>query len=367
MGVNCSISSLVKDYGAKRVVDDVSLDIKAGEFLVILGPSGCGKTTTLRMVAGLEMPDAGTIEIAGKVVSDPARDVFIRPEHRDLGMVFQSYAIWPHMSVAENVAFPLRARTRMPKEDIRRKVADVLQLVGLEGLGNRPSSALSGGQMQRVVLARAIVYDPGILLFDEPLSNLDLKMREHLRVELKALQARTGLTSVYVTHDQTEAVELADRIAVMSNGRVVQLGAPADIYRRPATRFVAEFISSANIFTARVDSLAGPHMARVTTAQGRNILAGFERSVAVGEAVDVVIHPEECRIEPGVPQSDDEAAVRMTHSRFQGVSVRYTVDWGSEPFDVVALGTGPLLAPGDAARLIVTPGAARILPGSDAP
>jgi len=367
MGSNCRIDSVVKSYAGKRIVDEVSLDVKPGEFLVILGPSGCGKTTTLRMVAGLEMPDAGSISIGDQTVSDPARGIFVRPERRELGMVFQSYAIWPHMSVAENVAFPLRARRRLKGAPLRQRVEEVLNMVGLDGLGARSPTALSGGQMQRVVLARAIVYDPQLLLFDEPLSNLDLKMREHLRIELKALQARTGLTSIYVTHDQTEAVELADRIAVMEKGRIVQLGPASEIYHRPASRFVAEFISSANIFPARVASLDGPASARVSTELGRELTAACESDVVPGDIVDVVIHPEECRLSLPGEQIAAGMPVRVTQARFQGVSVRYTVSWGEEPFDVVVLGSGLQLRAGDEAQLTIAPGGARILTAAIAP
>jgi iron(III) transport system ATP-binding protein len=361
MGASCRIEGLVKNYGKRRIVDGISLDVRAGEFLVILGPSGCGKTTTLRMIAGLERPDSGTISIDERVMSDTQRGIFVPPEDRDLGMVFQSYAIWPHMTVGENIAFPLRARSRVPRADIARKVREALARIGMEGYEDRPASALSGGQMQRVVLARAIVYDPRILLFDEPLSNLDLKMREHLRLELKDLQASTGLTSVYVTHDQTEAVELADRIAVVDGGRIVQLGTPTEIYRRPSTRFVAEFISSANIFRATVAAMDNAGHARVTTLAGRTLVARTERALAPGTDVDVVIHPEECDLNTGQPGT----AVKVRQARFQGVSIRYTLDWSGADFDVVVLGTAHAFSPGDEVTLVIDPDAARILPGAE--
>jgi iron(III) transport system ATP-binding protein len=359
MGATCSVRRVSKLYGDKRVVDDVSLEIGAGEFLVILGPSGCGKTTTLRMIAGLETPDAGSISIGGRMASDPERGVFLRPEQRDIGMVFQSYAIWPHMTVFENVAFPLRARGTK-RALLRGQVEAVLETVGLAGFGGRSASALSGGQMQRVVLARALVYQPGMLLFDEPLSNLDLKMREHLRVELKQVQQRTGLTCVYVTHDQTEAVELADRIAVMNGGRVVQLGPPVDLYRRPESRFVAEFISSANIFPVIVDAALDGGLARVTAAGGGSFVAASGASVSPGDRRDVVVHPEECGIAPA--DRGEGIPVRITQRRFQGVSMRYTVDWNGAAFDVVVLGTAESLAEGSAALLRIPPGTARLLP-----
>jgi iron(III) transport system ATP-binding protein len=359
MGATCSIRAASKLYGERRVVDDVSLEIAAGEFLVILGPSGCGKTTTLRMIAGLETPDSGSIWIGGRVATDPANGVFLRPEQRDIGMVFQSYAIWPHMTVFENVAFPLRARGTK-RDTIRPQVEAVLEIVGLAGYATRSASALSGGQMQRVVLARALVYRPGMLLFDEPLSNLDLKMREHLRVELKQVQQRTGLTCVYVTHDQTEAVELADRIAVMNGGRVVQLGPPVDLYHRPESRFVAEFISSANIFAVTVEDVLDSGLARVTPVGGGGFIAASGSPVSRGDRRDVVVHPEECGLSP----AGDGIPVRITQRRFQGLSMRYSVDWNGAAFDVVVLGTAAPLAEGSAAMLCIPAGTARLLPAS---
>jgi iron(III) transport system ATP-binding protein len=359
MGATCNVSNISKFYGERRVVDNVSIDIKDGEFLVILGPSGCGKTTTLRMIAGLETPDLGTISIGDRVASDPANKVFVRPDQRDIGMVFQSYAIWPHMTVFENVAFPLRARGA-PKSSLKDSVEAVLEVVGLKGFSGRSASALSGGQMQRVVLARALVYKPKMLLFDEPLSNLDLKMREHLRVELKAVQERTGLTCIYVTHDQVEAVELADRIAVMEGGKLVQLGPPADLYRHPKSRFIAEFISSANIFSVEVLERLSTDLVRVSSGPGRDLVAISDVPVQPGERVDVVIHPEECTIELTTETSGCTATV--LRARFQGISVRYTVDWKGQDFDVVVLGTLGGLEAGTRVRINIPPESARILP-----
>jgi iron(III) transport system ATP-binding protein len=342
------------------VVQDFSLDIADGEFIVILGPSGCGKTTTLRLIAGLEYPDKGTIAIDGRLVSAPEERLFTRPEQRDIGMVFQSYAVWPHMTVFENVAYPLRVR-RLDRAAMRAKVEAVLDLVGLAGTGARPATALSGGQMQRVALARALVFDPALLLFDEPLSNLDLKLRERLRAELKQLQRRTGLTSIYVTHDQFEAVELADRIVVMEEGRVVQIGPPLELYRRPRSRFVAEFISSANIFEARVTATAGAGIAQLRSEGGRALAASHDEPVAAGDHVDVVIHPEDCFILDRPDARENAFPVRIRERRFQGTSTRYTVDWGGAAFDVVALGTSSLLDEGVEALLWITPERARII------
>jgi iron(III) transport system ATP-binding protein len=228
---------------------EVSFEVEDGELLVLLGPSGCGKTTTLRLIAGLEEPDAGEIWLDGKLVSAPGKHV--PTEKRNVGMVFQSYAIWPHMSVFDNVAYPLRVR-RVARDIIRDKVEHTLDLVGLKGYASRQATQLSGGQQQRVALARAIVFEPRLLLLDEPLSNLDARLRVHMRTELKHLQRQTGITSVFVTHDQAESMALADRIVVMNQGRVEQIGTPSEIYERPRSRFVSEFVGSINVLQAEV-------------------------------------------------------------------------------------------------------------------
>ena len=361
--VKCELLGVGKSFGPHQVVSDASLQVAEGEFVVILGPSGCGKTTTLRMIAGLERPDAGSILIGGTVVS--SADHFVRPERRAIGMVFQSYAIWPHMTVFENAAYPLRVRGVAMRER-RERVARVLELVGLPDQADRPATALSGGQMQRVALARALVSDPTLLLFDEPLSNLDLKLRERLRLELKALQRRTGLTSIYVTHDQAEAVELADRIVVMQDGRIVQAGRPQDLYRDPRSRFVAEFIATANILPATVLAAAGPGLesglCRIRTGSGFETDARHDGPAAAGDAVDVVIHPEDCALLPASEGAGDAHAVTVTEARFQGTATRYTVSLCGAPFDVLALGTSDPMPPGSAALLRIAPGRARIVP-----
>jgi len=238
-------------FGIVQAVADVSLEIREGEFLTLLGPSGCGKTTTLRIVAGLEEHEDGRVYIGGRLVSDAARRWFLPPERRQVGMVFQSYAVWPHMTVFENVAFPLRVR-HMPESEVRQRVVWALNLVGLEGLERRPATALSGGQQQRLAIARAIVYEPRVLLLDEPLSNLDAKLREGMRVELKSLQRRLGITTLYVTHDQEEAMVLSDRLAIMSGGRILQVGSPEEVYRRPASPEVAAFLGATTVLEGEV-------------------------------------------------------------------------------------------------------------------
>jgi ABC-type Fe3+/spermidine/putrescine transport system ATPase subunit len=230
-----------KWFGGHRAADHLSLDVTRGETFTLLGPSGCGKTTTLRMVAGLERPDAGRIVVQERVVAEPARGIFVPPHRRNMGMVFQSYAIWPHMRVFDNVAYPLRLRGVATSEQ-RARVDRVLELVGLGGLGERQSTALSGGQQQRVALARALVYEPDLLLLDEPFSNLDAKLRVQMRVEVRVLARRLGITVLFVTHDQIEALTLSDRIAVMNAGRIEQIGTPAELYDRPATPFVRDFL-----------------------------------------------------------------------------------------------------------------------------
>jgi ABC-type Fe3+/spermidine/putrescine transport system ATPase subunit len=230
-----------KYFGTTAAVDGLSLAIQPGEVFTLLGPSGCGKSTTLRIVAGLEEPDSGEVLLDGKLIASGDKHFSLPPERRDLGMVFQSYAIWPHMTVFDNVAFPLHLRG-MPKHMIHAKVEAVLDLVGLTGLGSRGATDLSGGQQQRVALARAIVYEPRLLLLDEPLSNLDARLREHMRVELRALQQRLGIAVLFVTHDQAEAMVLSDRIAVMNAGHIEQVGTPITLYERPATAFVRDFL-----------------------------------------------------------------------------------------------------------------------------
>ncbi|MFI0372913.1 ABC transporter ATP-binding protein [Actinomadura sp. 1N219] len=250
------IEGLGKRYGALAAVDDVGLSVREGEFLTLLGPSGCGKTTTLRCLAGLEKPDAGEITIGGDVVTSVPEQIFVPPEKRDMGMVFQSYALWPQMNVFQNVAYPLRRR-RVRRPEVQRRVEQTLELVGLAALADRPVTRLSGGQQQRVALARALVSRPRVVLYDEPLSNLDAKLRATMRVGIRDFQRELGTTAVYVTHDQVEAMSLSDRIVLMKDGRVQQVGTPREIYERPRTWFVADFVGYENFFDADVVERAG--------------------------------------------------------------------------------------------------------------
>src|SRR5499426_2755632 len=244
-----SIERVSKSYGPVAAVRDLSLEIRDREFVTLLGPSGCGKTTLLRLIAGFLAPDRGVIRVDGLPVSSAGS--LVPPERRGMGMVFQNYAIWPHKTVYENVAFGLEVR-KVARAEARERVARVLELVNLAGLEGRYPSELSGGQQQRVALARSLVVEPDILLLDEPLSNLDAKLRERMRWELKELQRRTGITFVYVTHDQSEAMALSDRIAVMHAGEIMQVGAPRAVYARPVNKIVADFMGLVNLISGRV-------------------------------------------------------------------------------------------------------------------
>src|SRR5246127_1171546 len=266
-----SVQGLSKAFGGERALHDVTFEVRDKEFLTLLGPSGCGKTTTLMSVAGFQRPDAGTITCGDRTFFEARGKVFLEAQDRNLGMVFQSYAIWPHLTVFGNVAFPLRIR-RMRKDALRRRVRETLELVERAGYAGRYPHELSGGQQQRVALARALVYSPAVLLLDEPFSNLDAKLRERARAWLKHLQGELGLTTLFVTHDQDEALSLSDRIVVMNAGEVLQIGGPEDIYHRPRTRFVAEFLGHCNILDARTIAAASAGSTElVLRANGKRI------------------------------------------------------------------------------------------------
>ncbi|MGE0651502.1 MAG: ABC transporter ATP-binding protein, partial [Alphaproteobacteria bacterium] len=250
------LAHISKLFGSFRAVDDLSLDVVEGEVYALLGPSGCGKSTTLRQIAGLDSPDTGTITLCGNVLFSAADGIYVPPQRRNMGMVFQSYAIWPHLTVGETVAYPLRLR-RVPGAEVEQAVHDILAQVGLDGFADRPSTTLSGGQQQRVALARALVYKPDVLLLDEPFSNLDVKLREQMRVELKQLQRQVGVTVILVTHDQSEALSLADRVAVMNAGRIEQVGEPVELYENPVSPFVRDFIGLSTCFDVTVSAQRG--------------------------------------------------------------------------------------------------------------
>jgi len=322
------LDGVTKLFGPVAAVDSVSLSIQRGEVFTLLGPSGCGKTTTLRLVAGLEHPDAGTITLRNRVVAAAARRHFVAPNQRNLGMVFQSYAVWPHMTVFENIAYPLELRG-MKRALVRDKVARVLDLVGLSGMETRPGTLLSGGQMQRLALCRALVYEPDLLLLDEPFSNLDAKLREQMRVEVKLLQRRLGITVLFVTHDQVEALSLSDRIAVMHGGRVEQVGSPRSLYEHPASAFVRDFLGQTVILRGRVGTVTsgiGGVTVEMNGSLAGRVLAGRMASTvtfAPGAAAHVAIRPEDIQVSPDDPGRQPANCLPGTVDALSFVGDRY--------------------------------------------
>jgi iron(III) transport system ATP-binding protein len=314
--------------GVIKAADDVTFRVAQAQCYALLGPSGCGKTTVLRCIAGLEQAERGRIEIGNRVVSDPDADIFVPVHARSIGMVFQSYAIWPHLDVFENVAYPLRVqRPRVSRDEIAARVMEVLALVGMAQMADRPAPRLSGGQQQRVALARAIVRKPTLLLLDEPLSNLDARLRESMRKELSALIRQIGITALFVTHDQVEALSIADRVGVMNDGRIVQEGAPAEIYERPNSVFVARFLGAANVLTGRVEARDGDKA--VIVLEGGHKLA-LATDCAASESVDVVLRPEHVALSPTSPvESRNTIPGTVTSLAFQGGQVEYDIDIGA--------------------------------------
>jgi len=282
-----------------KALDNVDLVIPANQIFTLLGPSGCGKTTLLRCIVGLELPDTGEISIGGDIVYSKEKNVFLAPEKRGLSMVFQTYAIWPHMNVFNNVAYPLQTR-KTPKEEIRNKVKKTLEFVQLDGFENRPATKLSGGQQQRVALARALVPEPKVILFDEPLSNLDAKLREETRKELRSFLTRLKITAVYVTHDRIEALSLSDTIAVMRGGRITEVGTPKDIYFNSSKKFVADFIGRANLIEGKVARHDDHHT--VVDSQIGALACKKRPDVPPGAAVTVCIRPEFIRVSAAFPE-----------------------------------------------------------------
>jgi iron(III) transport system ATP-binding protein len=299
-----SIERVSKRYGTVAAVRDLSLEVRDREFVTLLGPSGCGKTTLLRLIAGFLTPDEGVIRVDGLTLS--STDTVVPPERRGMGMVFQNYAIWPHKTVYENVAFGLEVRG-VRRSEARERVARVLDLVNLAGLERRFPGELSGGQQQRVALARSLVVEPKILLLDEPLSNLDAKLRERMRWELKELQRRTGITFVYVTHDQAEAMALSDRIAVLHRGMLLQSGPPREVYARPASREVADFMGLVNLLPGRVVRAAADD-SLVSVAGSKPVRLSLAPVLEVGSGVQVAIRPESLRLAPDGADLTDAAA-----------------------------------------------------------
>jgi iron(III) transport system ATP-binding protein len=299
-----SLKNLTKSFNAgddaPAAVSDLNLEIADNSFVTLLGPSGCGKTTTLRMIAGYIVPDTGSIHVNGRLISAPGS--VVPPDQRGMGMVFQNYAVWPHKTVYENVVFGLKVR-KVPAAEARKKIADIMAQVNLTGLEQRYPNELSGGQQQRVALARSLVVEPEILLLDEPLSNLDAKLREHMRGELKQLQRRTGITFVYVTHDQAEALALSDMVAVIHGGKLQQYGTPQEVYARPANRIVADFMGLVNLVPGKVSAAIGG-TATIEAAGGLKLLVTQTDGFGTGDSVDVSIRPENIRLgSPGLADS----------------------------------------------------------------
>ena len=332
-----SIENLEKRFtpGVRPAVDGVSFDVPAGEIVVLLGPSGCGKTTTLRCAAGLEHPTGGRISIGGRVVSEPTKGTLVSPRERDIGMVFQSYAVWPHMTVRQNVAYPLKYR-RKAVGDINAKVKETLELVGLGDYAERPVVSLSGGQMQRVALARSLVYRPQLILLDEPLSNLDAKLRIRLRDELRRILKMTGMTGLYVTHDQSEAVVLGDRIGVMNEGKLLQMAPPDEIYNRPTDSFVANFTGASNVLRGKVLGCTGGR-ATIDLGAAGCIEAWTPHTLAAGDSARVALRAENVRL--GERGAANAFSGRVLERRYQGMQTVYDVDLGGQKIEAVELGT----------------------------
>jgi iron(III) transport system ATP-binding protein len=336
-----TVTELSKDYlvrsrgpSDRPALDRVSLSIDDGQFFTLLGPSGCGKTTLLRCIAGLEVPDSGEIALGDRVIFSAAKRVNVPPNRRGLGMVFQSYAIWPHMDVAQNVAYPLTVRARRksyPRAEVERRVGELLDLIQIRHLAGRKATALSGGQQQRLALARALVMEPPVLLLDEPLSNLDTRLREDLRVELMRLQRQLGVTAVYVTHDQSEALAMSSVLAVMKDGRIEQIGTPQELYDFPRTRFVASFLGAANLLPVEilgVQAMPGgdQHRFDVRTAWGGRFAAVGRVPFKTGDKAAAAIRPEGIRL---IARAGEDAWRGVIETaQFLGEAVEYRIAVG---------------------------------------
>jgi iron(III) transport system ATP-binding protein len=364
-----AVNNLVKHFRREsgaivNAIDDVSFEVAAGDFVVLLGPSGCGKTTLLRAIAGLETPDAGSISIGGRVQYSAADSIEVPPEQRDISMIFQSYALWPHMTAFKNVAYPLQSRRgrKLAKDEIARRVRHALELVGVGELERQYPGQMSGGQQQRVALARALVNNDDLVLFDEPLSNVDAKVREQLRFELVSMQRELGFSALFVTHDQTEAMELAHRIAVLDSGRIVQFGTPQDIYHRPATRYVAKFIGAMNEVVGTVSSIDGGGVV-VDTTYGRFVGTRDGQRFAVGDRVAAMWRPERGLLSRDEPDTVNRWPGRVKAPLFVGSHTEYLVAVGESETDVRLWSPrADLVEAGSRAWVSVAPDDVRILP-----
>jgi ABC-type Fe3+/spermidine/putrescine transport system ATPase subunit len=353
------IDALTKRFGGVAAVDGLSLGIERSEFVTLLGPSGCGKTTALRLIAGFLAPDAGTIAVGGRRLSSPDR--VVPPESRGMGMVFQNYAVWPHLSVFDNVAYGLRAR-RVADKLVRTRVASTLERLALSALSTRYPHELSGGQQQRVALARSLVVEPEIVLLDEPLSNLDAALRESARAELKRMQRESSGTFVYVTHDRTEALAISDRIAVLSAGRLAQVGAPRELYARPSTLFVAEALGAANVLRGACVSRAGdalraalPGGAELTVA-----LPADSRLDARAQEVTVVVRPESIELNGGRREGVNAFEGVVSELAFLGDRTEFRVECAAGPLRVQAL-PGTALSEDERVHVYIPPSACTIV------
>jgi iron(III) transport system ATP-binding protein len=343
-----SIRQLQKSFEAQQgqvnALKGIDLEVSEGEFCVLLGPSGCGKTTTLRCVAGLERPDGGEIEISGRLVNSPRSRIFVPAEKRQIGMVFQSYAIWPHMNVFQNVAFPLtQGQKRVSKSSVAERVHAALKRVQLDGLEDRPATDLSGGQQQRVAMARAMVTDSKVLLMDEPLSNLDARLREQMRVELRKITKSIGVTTLYVTHDQAEALSLGDKVCVMNHGEILQIARPNEVYARPVNLFVAQFVGEMNFVKAEVIESG-----QVGCSLGK-LSVSIPSGVSKGANITLAIRPEHVKVSP-LNNSANHVSGKITSKNYLGDSALLEVEVNGTTL-LAKLDGDTELAMGDAATV----------------
>jgi iron(III) transport system ATP-binding protein len=367
-----TVRDLTKRFeGGVVAVDGISFDVADGEFLTLLGPSGCGKTTTLRLIAGLETPDGGEIAFGDRVVASVEQGVFLPPEQRDAGMVFQSYAIWPHMTVFGNVAYPLRIH-HVPRAETQSRVAEVLHTLGLDGLADRSATKLSGGQQQRVAIARSLVGRPHLLLLDEPLANLDAKLRAQMRVELRELQRRLGITTIYVTHDQTEALVLSDRVLVLRNGTIQQRGTPREIYSRPANRFVADFVGFSNFLPGRLLETEGDR-AVVRLGDEGPVIRCRNQGAAVGTEVVVAARAPALQYSRAASGADGVLAGQVLSAVYLGEYSELHVQAGPwrltciAPEEEAGRANGARYQPGDPIYVAIDPDKALALPREPEP
>jgi iron(III) transport system ATP-binding protein len=360
------VETLVKRFPGVVAVDHVSFTVRDGEFLTLLGPSGCGKSTTLSAIAGLEHPDEGTIRVGDQVFFDSARRRVLAPEQRNVGLVFQSYALWPHMTVEENLAFPLALR-KIAKREQERRIDEILTLVEMAQHKKRYPHQLSGGQQQRVALARTLVYEPALLLLDEPLSNLDAKLRDRARTWLRQLQSRVGITTIYVTHDQIEALALSDRIAVMHEGQILQLAPPKEVYEQPASPFVADFIGTSNFFSGEVADADGAGDVTARLADGQMLRVRSAAGVSRGQTVTIAVRPEKIDLLPpdaGAPEHEGDNILSATvrERSYLGARYEYQVQFESMLVRVEsdrAIENGPV-------RVLIPPDGCVLFPGEQA-